>query len=52
MGTVRIAIKADGCRAWEDTKIVHPGDSIQIGYRYPNCVSEKDSTRSDSTSKE
>ena len=52
LGPVALAVKAEGCRAWQDTRTFAAGDSIQIGYRFPICGVERDSARADTTSKE
>jgi tRNA A-37 threonylcarbamoyl transferase component Bud32 len=37
VGDVTLSFHMEGCVPWEETRRVAPGDSIQIGYRFPSC---------------
>ena len=49
LGSVRLSVAAEGCKSWEGTVQIHPGDSLPIGNRYPRCGVDQDSTARDST---
>lgn len=36
-GTVTLAVKAEGCRSWDTTVVIPPGELVPIGYRNPRC---------------
>jgi len=36
-GVVTLSVGAEGCASWDTTGTIAPGDSVQIGRRFPTC---------------